>query len=80
MQDSCSKVAGKFHNKQLLKKAFEGWHGMIKKKWKDRMMKACQVQADTTVKDVVTEYEAKLDEVCCYLIYKMLSIYFFERK
>jgi len=60
--DSCSKVAGKFHNKQLLKKAFEGWHGMIKKKWKDRMMKACQVQADTTVKDVVTEYEAKLDE------------------
>lgn len=68
MQELCNKVADKFHNKLLLKNAFDGWHGTIKKKWKNRMMKACQVQADTTVKDVVTEYEAKLDEVCCYLV------------
>lgn len=67
LQDICSKVAEKFHNKVLLKNAFHGWHGTIKKKWKNRMMKACRVKADTTVNDLVAEYEAKLDEVCCYL-------------
>jgi len=60
--DICSKVAEKFHNKVLLKNAFHGWHETIKKKWKNRMMKACRVKADTTVNDLVAEYEAKLDE------------------
>lgn len=56
-------VARQHYSLQLKRKVWQGWHGLVQKRWKTKVERACRSRAEEVCSHLSAEYEAKLAEV-----------------
>ncbi|XP_032435444.1 centrosomal protein POC5 isoform X1 [Xiphophorus hellerii] len=55
-------VARQHYSLQLKRKVWQGWHGLVQKRWKTKVERACRSRAEEVCSHLSAEYEAKLAE------------------
>lgn len=56
-------IAQQHYNMQLKRKAWLGWHILVKKPWRVQVEQACRARAEEVCSHLSSEYEAKLAAV-----------------
>jgi len=56
----CEKIAVLHHEKQLVQRVLRGWFGQVQTRWRTRVERKCQDQAQGVCRQLSQDYEAKI--------------------
>ncbi|XP_056448346.1 centrosomal protein POC5 isoform X1 [Gadus chalcogrammus] len=59
-----SKLAQQHYHLQLKRKVWLGWHGLVRRHWKDQVERGCRARAEEVCVRLSADYEARIAEHC----------------
>ncbi|CAL8346605.1 unnamed protein product [Lota lota] len=59
-----SKMAQQHYHLQLKRKVWMGWHGLLRRHWKDQVERACRARAEEVCVRLSSDYEARIAQHC----------------
>ncbi|XP_035825097.1 centrosomal protein POC5 isoform X2 [Aplysia californica] len=57
------KIASLHHERQLRQRVLKAWFGQVQTRWRTRVQKQCQEQAQAVCRQLTSDYEAKISEL-----------------